>query len=258
MLQKWKVMLARFPYGGTERTELVDWCASAALWAAKQPDIDGGMKFWHVNDTPITMGRNLAVKVAINTGADILVMVDSDMAPDIDKSHPFLPHAFEFIKSRWHKSPTIISAPYCTSGPAHAPIMGRWRTEHDGFKIATSLYTREEAAELSGIQECSLQGTGLMAIDMRVFTGFDLDGETIKLPPPWFYYEYTDEYNTTKGSTEDMVFTRNVSLLFAKYGLTVGYVDWDAWATHVKTEFIGKPFTVDILTVAPLHKEFKE
>ena len=58
MKQTWRRMLARFPYGGTERTEIVDWVASAALWAHKQPDIEGELKLWHINDTPVTMSRN--------------------------------------------------------------------------------------------------------------------------------------------------------------------------------------------------------
>lgn len=255
MQQKWRIMLARFPYGGSERTELVDWTASAVLWASKQKDIDGSLKLWHVNDTPITMCRNLAVEAALANDIDILVMVDSDMAPDIDRGHPFLPHAFEFIKARWHREPTIISAPYLTGGSSYNPIMGVWRTHRDGFDIKAEVYTREEAAAFTGIQPCSLQGTGLMAIDMRIFTGFDVNGVTVKLPKPYFYYEYTDVSNSVKASTEDMVFTRNVSLLFAKHELEIGYVDWDAWATHVKTQFVGKPYTMGIKTVAPLHME---
>jgi len=254
--QTWRMMLARFPYGGTERTEIVDWVASAALWAHKQPDIEGELKLWKIDDTPITMSRNRAVETAIQHAIDILVLIDSDMAPDIDKAHPFLPHAFDFIKSRWHEVPTIISAPYCTAGPDYLPIMGRWRTHKDGFEVKAELYNREEAEALRGIQECSLQGTGLMALDMRIFTGFEQrDGTVVKLPPPWFYYEYTTENNAWKASTEDMVFTRNATLLFAKHDMTIGYVDWDAWAYHVKTQFVGKPHTLNIRTVAPLHRE---
>lgn len=251
------MMLACFPYGGMQRKEITPWAMQAAVWASKQRDIAGGLKYWDQNDTPITMCRNLAVQAALANDIDILIMLDSDMAPDIDKAHPFLPAAFEFIKRRWNTAPTIISAPYCTAGPAYNPVMGVWRTHGDGgrYEVSTSLYTREEAAQLSGIQPCSLQGTGLMAIDMRVFTGFDVDGETVALPPPWFYYEYTDATNSQKASTEDMVFTRNVTLLFAQRRLEIGFVDWDAWSWHVKTQFVGKPYTVGIKTVAALRQE---
>jgi hypothetical protein len=255
LIQKWKVMLAMFPYGGVQRSELTPWAMSAAVWAANQKDIDGGLLYWSTNDTPITMTRNLAVKAAIHNEVDILVFCDSDMIPDIDKAHPFLPSAFKFIKSRWATAPTIISAPYCMGAPTYSPTMGRWRTHHNGYPIATALYTREEAAEFTGIQPCSLQGTGLMAIDMRIFTGFPIREEVIKLPPPFYYYEYTDENNSEKASTEDMVFSRNVTLLFAKHNLEIGFVDFDSWAYHIKNEFVGKPYSITIQTVAPLHKE---
>jgi hypothetical protein len=249
--QAWKMLLARFPYGGMERTEIVDWAATATLWAARQPDIDGGLLQWNINDTPITMCRNRAVLAAIYNNVDILVMIDNDMAPDIERNKPFLPEAFEFIKSRWHQQPTIIGAPYLTAGPAYNPVMGRWRT--DGLQIKADLYTREEAAELRGIQPCPLQGTGLMAIDTRIFTGFEVNGEVVKLPPPWFYYEFSDEHHAQKVSTEDMVFMRNVTTLFAKHGLDeIAFVDWDCWAYHVKTQFVGKPDLITIKNVAPL------
>jgi hypothetical protein len=255
LIQKWRMMLAMFPYGGTQRKELTPWAMSAALWARGEERIDGDLRYWDQNDTPITMCRNQAVQTAINSGVDILVMVDADMAPDIDRSHPFLPHAFDFILSRWHVAPTIISAPYLTAAPHYNPVMGLWRQYKDGFEIKTDLYTREEAAGFRGIQPCSLQGTGLMAIDMRLFTGFEVGDTMVKLEPPWFYYEYTDATNAIKASTEDMVFTRNVTLLFAKHGLEIGFVDWDAWAYHVKTQFVDRPHILTLQTVAPLHRE---
>lgn len=255
MIQKWKIMLARFPYGGTERTEIVDWTASAAVWAARQADIDGGLKVWRISDTPVTMCRNMAVKVAQESGADILVMIDNDMAPDIDRTHPFLPSAFNFIKSRWNMAPTIIGAPYCMSAPSYAPVMGTWRTHCEGAELRAAIYNREEAAAFTGIQPCSLQGTGLMAIDMRIFNGFEVNGEVVKLPPPYFYYQYKDVTNTEKSATEDMVFSANATLLFAKHGLEIGFVDWDSWSYHVKTEFIGKPKQMTVFQVVPLHEE---
>jgi hypothetical protein len=255
MLQQWRVMLALFPYGGSQRKEITTWAASAALWAARQPDIANGLLFWDVDTTPITMGRNRAVQAAIHNEIDILVMLDSDQAPDIDKAHPFLPSAFEFIKSRWHSQPTIISAPYLTGAATYNPVMGRWRHYAEGLEVKASLYTREEAAEMRGIQPCPLQGTGLMALDMRVFTGFQVGEEVVKLPPPWFTYEFTDQYHSFLASTEDMYFTRSLTTLFAKHGLDeIAFVDWDAWAYHVKPEFVGKPDIITIKNVAPLCK----
>lgn len=255
MIQKWKVMLATFPYGGVQRDEITPWCMSAALWAHDRADIDGELLYWSVNDTPVTMSRNRAIVTAVNSGADILVLVDSDMVPDIDRKHPFLPNAFEFIKSRWHSAPTIISAPYCTAGPDYLPVMGTWRTHRGGFEIKSELYTREEAESFHGIRPCSLQGTGLMALDMRIFTGFEIGGEIVKLEPPWFRYEFTDATNALKATTEDMYFTRQVTLLFAQHGLEIGYVDWDAWAYHVKPQFVGKPQGVMLRAIAEMQRE---
>lgn len=240
MIQKWKLMLARFPYGGQERTELVDWVSACNVWARRQDDIET-MLNWRINDTPVTMCRNRAIMEAIQDNVDILIMVDNDMAPDIDREHPFLPAAFGFIKGRWHQAPTMISAPYLTAPPAEAPCMGRWRTNSDGYELATRLYTREEAAQFSGIQPVPLHGTGLMCLDMRIFTGFPVGDQIVRLAPPWFDYDWTNEYKTEKASTEDMYFSRNVTMLFAKYGLEVGFVDWDCWSYHVKTKYVGKP-----------------
>ena len=94
-----------------------------------------------------------------------------------------------------------------------------------------------------------------MAIDMRIFTGFAVGEEVVKLPPPYFYYQYKDETNSEKIGTEDMVFTRNATVIFGAAGLEIGFVDWDAWAYHVKTEHIGKPKQTNIFSIVPLYQE---
>jgi hypothetical protein len=236
-------MLARFPYGGSERTEIVDWCASAQLWAQREERVEK-LLMWHINDTPITMCRNRAIRTAIDQEIDFLIMLDSDMAPDIDRSKPFLPTAFDFAVGRYHESPTIVAAPYCTAAPDRCPTMGRWRTDRDGYPIKADLFTREEVIPLTGIGPAPFLGTGLMLIDMRIFTGFG--GK--KLSPPWFDYEWTDAERHTKASTEDMFFSRNASMLFAQIGREVNFVAWDCWSYHVKQEFVGKP-----VDMTPLH-----
>lgn len=241
--RKFRVMLARFPYGGQERTELIDWTAQVAAWATTHPQIE---KFilWHVDDTPVTMCRNRAVKEAIDGGVDILIMVDSDMVPDIDPTHPFLPSAFRFLLSRWDSAPTMIAAPYCMQ--TGNPAFGRWRSGKDGYEVKADLFTREEAAAAKGIGPAPLLATGLIMMDMRIFTGFTVGWQDIRLPPPWFDYEWTDEYRTHKGSTEDIFFSRNVSILFAQHGIETNFVDWDSWAWHIKTKPIGKPVDLSV------------
>lgn len=249
MEQKFKLMLARFPYGGEERTEIVDWVASAQLWAQREPRVSSLLQ-WHVNDTPITMCRNRAVRQAIAQDVDFLIMIDSDMAPDIDRSNPFLPVAFEYAVGRYHEAPTIVAAPYCTAPPDELPTMGRWRTNRDGAKIKADLYTREEALGFHGILPVPLLGTGLMLIDMRVFTGF----KGVKLPTPWFDYEWRDHYQDEKVTTEDMFFSRNVSMVFAGIGIEVNFVAWDCWSYHVKKCAIGKPMDMTPLALHTLLK----
>ena len=240
MRKGWKLMLARFPYGGSERTELIDWVASANAWAQRVPEVSTFLN-WHLNATPVTMSRNAAVMAAQQQGVDILFMVDSDMEPDMDRTKPFLPEAFDFVARRWDLAPTVIAAPYCQGAPNYTPTMGRWRAKRDGHEVKAELFTREEAILIHGIREAPFLGTGLMGIDMRIFTGFDVGGETVKLPPPWFEYEYSDEYRWQVATSEDMFFSRNVAMLFARHNLPVCFIHWDCWSYHWKSERVGKP-----------------
>ena len=97
----------------------------------------------------------------------------------------------------------------------------------DGGGTKLDKFTRHEAAMMSGITQVSALPTGLILIDTRVC---DL------MSPPWFSYEFTDEYNTTLGSTEDVVFTRNANWL----GIPQ-YCNWDCWCGHNKIYVTGKP-----------------
>ena len=244
-------MLARFPYGGTERTELIDWVTAVNIWARREPCISD-MINWKMNDTPVTMCRNAAVWDAIEHQVDILGMVDSDMEPDIDRTVPFAPAAFDFITRRWDQAPTIIAAPYCQGAPQRVPTLGRWRQHREGYEIKADLFTREEATLQHSIQEVPFLGTGVMFLDLRIFTGFPVGGETVKLPPPWFEYEWTDQYHRAKASTEDTAFTRNVSMLFARYGLPTCFAHWDCWAYHWKPEQVGKPLDLSPMVMQHL------
>jgi hypothetical protein len=63
----------------------------------------------------------------------------------------------------------------------------------------------------------------------------------------WFYYEYTDQYQQHKGSTEDVTATRDISI----HGmLELGYnplrVNWDAWAGHWKVKCVDKPVCLSV------------
>lgn len=248
MEQTFKIMLARFPGGNAEHPAEVNWIINTLLFCKDDPRI-GGLEHWFLNDTPVTMSRNRCIREAIAKGVDILLMVDSDMGPDlINAEHWFWPAAFDFMVSRWHEAPTIIAAPYCGPPPHENVYIFRWRkyqSNHSNPDYKLDQFTREEAAERSGIEAVAALPTGLIAIDMRVFTGFKVGDQVLKLPTPWFYYEWTDEYQSHKASTEDVTFTRDVHILFSAHGLETIFVDWDAWAVHFKEKGVPKPALIN-------------
>lgn len=93
---------------------------------------------------------------------------------------------------------------------------------------------------MAGVQEVAALPTGLILFDVRAFK---------KLPPPWFTYQYKGDgpecpgcgqakpgLQTEKASTEDVVLTRDLSLL----GIPQ-YCAWDSWAGHIKRKVVRKP-----------------
>jgi hypothetical protein len=93
------------------------------------------------------------------------------------------------------------------------------------FRLA--LYDRDHASRFAGVQPAAALPTGLILYDARVFRA---------LPPPWFYYEWADEYQDRKASTEDFVQTRNASIL----GLPQ-FCAWSSWAGHWKAKLVRRP-----------------
>lgn len=217
------------------------------------------------SDTPIHMVRNLLVKKALDEGADYILMIDSDMQPDVEPDGlPFWDTSWKFMLDRrareheyreaarinptWFDSgkdfegacferfpPATIAAPYCGPPPSESVYVMKWdipesNTLQPNYKL--KMFERSEATRFSGIMQVAALPTGLILYDSRVFR---------RLPPPWFNYEYTDEYMTEKSSTEDIYQTRNASLI----GMTQ-FVNWDAWAGHIKPKVVRKPRLVCI------------
>jgi hypothetical protein len=92
---------------------------------------------------------------------------------------------------------------------------------------ALAPFTRWEAATRKGIEEVGGMPTGLILYDMRVFN----------TKPPHFSYEWTDETQSQKGSTEDCFQTRNMSMAwYASKGKLGGklFCAWDCWANHIQ------------------------
>jgi len=231
---KRSVMFARFPFGASDHPDTTNWLVETVLKAKSDPRI-GEVHRTHIDDTPITMSRNLAVKRAQQAGADILVFIDSDMRPDLKYpgARPFWDSSLDFLLAQ--ERPSIVAAPYCGRPPNENVFVFRWfnmETGQPNPDMKLENVSRDNAAYLAGFEEVGAIGTGLMMIDMRVFE---------RLPPPYFYYEWTDATQSEKGSTEDVTFTRDAAI--AGCGL---FCNWDAWAGHHKLKCVYKPKMIGI------------
>jgi hypothetical protein len=230
---KFSVFFARFPYGAIEHPDTTEWLISTAVKCKLDPRVDK-VHYGRFDDTPITMTRNLAVERAKEAGADYLVMIDNDMSPDIPVlgAKPFWESTMEFMLN--HNGPCIVTAPYCGPPPRcniYVFQWANWMNNSAQPDIKLDQFTREQAAQLSGIQRVGAAPTGICIIDMRTFK---------KLKPPYFYYEWADkELQHQKASTEDVTFTRDADML----GIPV-YCNWDAWAGHWKRYRVDKPVPI--------------
>lgn len=261
------IQWAMFPYNGNSTGTSLTW--PTALWFAQmmvrlktEEKFTGRVHDVFVNsypDTPITMNRNAAVRDARRAGADILVMIDSDMKPDVHVGEhpdavPFLDAAFDRIYSLYDKGPRLVAAPYGGSPPyenqfqflwdRHPHIWSRHANLGDEAPYELRQYTREEVMYLSGIQEAAAAATGVIMYDMRCF---DL------IEPPYFRYEWTDETESKKASTEDVQNTRDISLAgIHQLGYNPCEIAWSSWAGHLKNWCVKKPqpFTAECVSAS--------
>lgn len=231
-MPKYSIMLARFPYLNQECPDSVDWMMRTVLKAKADPRISD-VYHCRIDDTPITMGRNLACQRALAAGCDYLLMLDSDMKPDCEErdpaARPFWDTTLDFALSRRDEF-LMAAAPYCGPPPIENVYVFQWSNCMNDSSCPDwrlEQFSREEAARLAGIQEVAALPTGLILLDVRVLK---------LLAPPWFYYEWNDHYESQKASTEDVTFTRDASL----QGVSV-YCNWDAWAGHWKRHLVRKP-----------------
>jgi hypothetical protein len=239
-----KLMIARFPYGAQEHPDVCDWVTTTVIQAREDPRIKE-IRRWRVDDTPITMGRNQAIKMAMRLGCDMILMIDADMSPDgylvenpyritsVAEAMPFWSTSFDFLwKQRRDGRPSVIGAPYCGPPPHENIYVFHWETKasdipDDEGNHTLEQYTRFQAATMRGITEVAALPTGLILMDMEAVA---------KLQPPYTYYEWTDEKEDGKASTEDVTFTRDLTML----GVPL-YCNWDAWAGHWKRKCVGRP-----------------
>lgn len=250
--KKLDLYVATFSYGGNGSTrsevpDVRDYIVKMQRQWLDEPRL-GRVAMGEFGDTPVTLCRNNAVCTARENGFDLLLMIDSDMWPDVElgsdeDAKPFWDEAFEFIYSRWDRGPNVVAAPYCGPPPNENVYSFHWancQSDHpDDMDLQLVQYTRYEASELSGVQEVAALPTGLILYDVRVF---ELTEPRKKGDRPWFYYEYTDMYERRKGSTEDVTQTRDLSLAgMAKLGYNPVHCAWSSWAGHWKPKCVRKP-----------------
>jgi hypothetical protein len=253
MQQQFNLGIVTFSYGGnggisSEVPDIREWMVPAVASLSKDPRI-GGIRVWNLADTPITMTRNRAVLQAREHKVDVLVMVDSDMKPDLYAGHadakPFLQSSLDFLIDHYHKGPCVIGAPYCGPPPVECVYVFRWqnmRSHSASPDYQLEMYDRNTATKMAGIQECAALPTGMIMYDMRAF---ELTEPKTAEDKPWFYYEWKDLFCAEKASTEDVTQTRDLSLVgVQKLGYNPVYCNWDAWAGHWKPLCVGKPVTI--------------
>lgn len=257
---KLNVFFAFFPYGGnggisSEHPSIRSWFARTVIAAKKDERIDD-INFLDFSDTPITMTRNRAVKRAMDAGADVLVMCDSDQYPDLylgqdPLAKPFFQSSFGFLyENRMKGRYVVVGSPYCGPPPTENVYVFRWanwQSDHPNVDLRLEQFPREDAAIRSGIEEVAALPTGLIMFDLRVFDF---------LKPPYFYYEYTDPYEQEKASTEDVTCTRDIALHGSQVaGYSPIHCNWDAWAGHFKPKCVGKP---QLLTTDQVNEKYRE
>lgn len=253
MNQKFNVGFCTFSYGGnggisSEVPDIREWMVPLIAELSKDPRIET-LRIWNLADTPITMTRNRAVLMARQYGLDVLVMIDSDMKPDINagqpSAKPFFQSSFDFLVQHYAKGPCVIGAPYCGPPPAECVYVFRWQnmqSDHANPDYQLEMYDRHTAHGMTGIHECAALPTGLIMYDMRCF---DLTEPKSDADKPWFYYEWNDRYAAEKASTEDVTMTRDLSLVgVQKLGFNPVFCNWDAWAGHWKPKCVGKPVII--------------
>ncbi len=269
------VAFSHFPYAGNgstsgEHPDIRRW----ELETYVKIKADNRIRHWTTkdfSDTPICMTRNRAIREAKAAGAHLLLMVDSDQSPDKHAGEawfkPFWEEAFNFVYERYAKGLiTVVGAPYCgpPTGIENVYVF-QWtdhgnRDPHENVAVLEQ-YGRAQASIMSGIQECAALPTGMILLDLRAIDLIEpskltkrevldkvrkkelsLDEGLRELTEGYCYYEWKDQFADEKASTEDVTFTRNISLACTKTkGYNPLFCAWDSWVGHHKPWNVGKP-----------------
>lgn len=275
--RKLNLLIVSYGYGGnggiaSMHPDVTKWLIDTIIKAKEDPRLEH-VDYIDLADTPITMTRNQSVVLARKTGADLLLMVDSDMGPDPyvgvrPDAVPFYDAAMKFCYDHWDEGPNVVGAPYCGPPAVSENIyVFHWDnrcTEPEGVSecdLKISQYSRSHADIMRGIQPAAALPTGLILFDMRAFelnepcmlpkvdvlrmvARHEISPEegVRMLNEGWFYYEWLDNTASEKASTEDVTTTRDISLCgWAKLRRDVVYCAWDSWAIHWKPKPVGRP-----------------
>jgi hypothetical protein len=259
-------MIARFPFGNSEAPSCTNWLVKTMLEAKAHPNI-GEIHHAEIDDTPITMGRNRAFERAKTYKADLLLMIDSDMAPDVGMdpmrpeyailgARPFFLTALDFMLN--HAGPCVVAAPYCGPPPwenVYTFQFARRETNNPNpTDIQVNQFTREEAFARGGFEQCAALPTGLCLIDMRVvkhlrFPYFDYEWEGDGMPCA-LCGQREPGPRSQKASTEDVYWSRNLRMAGVPQ-----YCLWDAWAGHWKRKLVTKPSLLTADSVIMAYRE---
>lgn len=233
--EKVRVAVYLFTYSHLAHVDLTRYLATLTGQMAGHPRV-GDLALRHSAGYPTDRCRNAALKSAADDGFHFAYFLDDDASPDLyvgkeAGAKPFLPTALDFALSQ--PRPVAVGAPYCAGPPGMEVVVMKNREyapgQQPGMGVTIDKYSRDEAATKTGVEEVAALPTGGLLIDTRV---------TAVLAPPWFYYEFADPpFNTKLASTEDVVFTRNLSWLGVRQ-----FVAWDCWFGHWKRLLVGKPF----------------
>lgn len=254
-LARYSLMYAWFPYGHHMDDRAAGWLAKSMIEIHKL-DYIGNYTLWSQADTPITMVRNQCLLDAEKAGYDFVLMLDNDNLPDYElernpDAKPFLKTALEFAIN--HPGPCVVAAPYCGPPPHSCVYVFDWinfsnNTAQPDFSL--EMVPRHEASLRKGFGRAAALATGVMLIDMRAIKRLKAwKKANPHLPQACFYYEWKDETESKKASTEDVVFTRDLS-----YAGIPLYAAWDSWAGHIKSVVMDKPFNLPVEWV-PRHLE---
>ena len=295
MQAKLDVMVAMFCYAGNGGVrmvyhELVSWFAKTYHQMLSDERI-GRVRVMYPGDVPLTMERNRVVATAIEGGYDAIWMLDNDNIPDLyagkqPDARPFWESSFDFLYDRTLQGvPTAVVAPYC--GPPPHPTGGgeenvyvfqfvNVETDGDPAQVKLEPYGRSEAALMAGIQPCAAGPTGCVLYStsalqllpvrretqadiLEQFRGGQIDQQTALRRlnmQSWFFYEFTDQQQAHKASTEDVTNLREICMAgWQQLRQDVLFCNWDSWAGHCKPKVVGKPTVVHSDTVSNVFAE---